>query len=244
MKKVLSLCAVLCLLSINVFANPLDKFNDVMGGVSSSKAKKYLEHLASDMGAIMTGCNYGINASLGFANLDVSLKLNTVNVDNEIMRAEGTSQVYMPMLVAAFGLVAGFDVIAKYGYFYDSSLYGAGIRYKIYESSAYFLPSVTIQGVYSILNVDSSGNKVDNSNIALAAVAAFPIPHVTPYVGVGFDRTRSEAKSSNKEGLSAEADNIGYSLGVSVSILMINGSVGVTVYDGVPSYTFGLSAGF
>ena len=37
---------------------------------------------------------------------------------------------------------------------------------------------------------------------------------------------------------------MGYSLGVSVSILMINGSVGVTFYDGVPSYTFGLSAGF
>ncbi|MCR4662740.1 MAG: hypothetical protein K5622_02485 [Endomicrobiaceae bacterium] len=244
MKKFLSLCAVLCLVSVNVFANPLDKFNFVMDNVSSSTAKKYLENLATDMGSIMTGSNYGINATLGFANLDVSLKLNAVNVDNEIMRAEGTSQVYMPMLVAAFGLFSGIDVIAKYGYFYDSSLYGAGLRYKLYESATYFLPSVTVQGIYSILNIDSSGNKVDNNNIALAAVASFPIPYVTPYVGIGFDRTKSEAKSSTKEGLSAQADNMGYSLGVSVDILMISGSLGVTFYDGVPSYTFGLSAGF
>lgn len=244
MKKLLSLCAVLCFVSVNVFANPVDKFNIVMDNVSSSTAKKYLEHFATDMGSVMTGSNYGINASLGFINLDVSLKLNTVNVDNEIMRAEGTSQVYMPMLVAALGLVSGIDVIAKYGYFYDSSLYGAGLRYKLYESTAYFLPSVTVQGIYSVLNIDSSGNKVDNSNIALAAVAAFPIEYVTPYLGIGFDRTKSEAKSSNKEGLSAEVDNIGYSLGVSVNILMINGSFGVTFHDGVPSYNLGLSAGF
>ena len=244
MKKLLSLCAVLCYVSVNVFANPIDKFNVVMDNVSSSTAKKYLEHFATDMGSVMTGSNYGINASLGFINLDVSLKLNTVNVDNEIMRAEGTSQVYMPMLVAAFGLVSGIDIIAKYGYFYDSSLYGAGLRYKLYESTAYFLPSITVQGIYSVLNIDSSGNKVDNNNIALATVAAVPIEYVTPYLGIGFDRTKSEAKSSNKEGLSAEVDNIGYSLGVSVNILMINGSFGVTFHDGVPSYNLGLSAGF
>ncbi len=244
MKKLLSVCAVLCFVSINVFANPLDKFNDVMDKVSHSTAKRYLEHFADDMGSVMTGSNYGITASLGLTRLDVSLKLNTVNVDNEIMRAEGTSEVFMPMLVAAFALAYDIDIIAKYGYFYDSSLYGAGLRYKVYDSDEYYLPSVTVQGIYSILNIDDDGNKVDNNNIALAAVASFPIPYVTPYVGIGFDRTKSEAKSSDHDGLSAEVDNVAYSLGVSVDILTIKGSVGVTFHDGVPSYNLGVGAGF
>lgn len=244
MKKLLSVCAVLCFAVVSVFANPFDKFNDVMDSVSSSQAKEYLEDLAKDMGSVMTGSNFGISSSLGFASLDVSIKLNTVNVNNEIMREEGTSQLYMPIVLASFGLFAGFDVIAKYGYFYDSNLYGAGLRYLVYESPTYFLPSVTVQGIYSVLNVSSGDNKVDNNNIALAAVATFPIPYVTPYIGVGFDRTKTEAKSSNYEGMSAQADRMAYSLGVSVSILMLNGSVGVTYRDGVPNYTFGVSAGF
>lgn len=244
MKKLLSVCAVLCFAVVSLFANPFDKFNEVMNSVSSSQAKKYLENLAQDMGSVMTGSNFGVSTSLGFANLDVSAKLNAVNVDNEIMRQEGTSQLYMPIVVASFGLFAGFDIIAKYGYFYDSNMYGAGLRYLVYDSPVMFLPSVTVQGVYSVLNVSSGSNKVDNNNIALAAVATFPIPYVTPYAGIGFDRTKTEAKSSNYEGMSAEVDRMAYSLGVSVSILMLNGSIGVTYRDGIPNYTFGVSAGF
>lgn len=244
MKKLLSVCTVLCFVSVSVFANPFDKFNYVMDGASDSQAKKYLENLATDMGAVITGGNFGINTSFGLTNFDVSLKVNTINVDNEIMKAEGTTQVYMPLLVASVGLFSGFDVIAKYGYFYESNLYGAGLRYLVYESPIYFVPSITVQGIYSILNVSSKDNKVDNNNIGLAAVAIFPVPFVSPYLGVGFDRTKSEAKSSTKEGMSAEVDKVSYSLGVSISMLVLNGSLGVTFCDGIPNYTVGLSAGF
>ena len=244
MKKVLSVVAVLCFMSVSIFANPVDKFNYVMNGVSDSKAEKYLKHFASDMGSVMTGSNFAITSKLGLANVKLALKLNVVNVDNEIMRAEGTKQVYVPIFVAAVGLVSGIDLIGKYGYFYGSNLLGAGIRYRVYDSKEYYLPTVTVQGIYSVLNIDSSGNKVDNNNIALAAVASFPLPFVSPYVGVGFDRTKSEAKSSTKEGLSVEVDSVGYSLGVSINILVLRGSAGVTFHDGEPNYNFSLSAGF
>ena len=244
MKKVLSVVAVLCFMSVSVFANPVDIFNHVMNGVSNATAEKYLKHFADDMGSVMTGSNFGIHSKIGFANLNLSLKLNLVNVDNEIMRKEGTRQLYVPIFVAAVGLISGFDLIGKYGYFYGSNLYGIGVRYKIYDSTAYYLPTVTVQGIYSVLNIDSSGNKVDNNNLALGAVASFPLPFVSPYVGIGFDRTKSEAKSSNKEGLSVDVDKVRYSLGVSINILVLRGSAGITFREnGVPSYHFSLSAG-
>ena len=44
--------------------------------------------------------------------------------------------------------------------------------------------------------------------------------------------------------MTGSADGLSYSLGVSVSILVVNGNVGVTYTDGIPSYTFGLNIGF
>lgn len=244
MKKILSVSVVLLFVSTVVFANPLDKFNDVMNSATDSQAKRYLEHLSKDMGKVMTFGGYGVSANLGFAGLDVGIKLNTTNVSNEIMREEGTSQLFVPMVNAALGLVYGFDIMAKYGYFYGSNLYGIGLRYDVYDSSVLFIPSITVQGMYSILNINSSSNKVNNSNIALGAVATFPIPFVTPYIGVGWDRTNTEAKSSIHEGMSKSTDKMTYGFGVAVSILMINGSLGITYNDGIPNYSFGLGLGF
>lgn len=245
MKKLLSVCMFLFLVSTVAFANPFDKFNSVLNSASSdSQAKRYLNHLASDMGAVMTGGNFGVSAGLGLANLDVSLKLNTVNVDSEIIRAEGTTQMYVPMLYASLGLPFGFEVLVKYGYFYESNLYGAGLRYTVYESSTMFIPSITVQGIYTMTNVSVNGNKFDGNNIALGAIATFPIPFVTPYVAVGWDKTEVEAKSSDREGMTGSSDGVGYSLGVAISVFVLNGNVGVTYCDGVPNYTFGLSLGF
>lgn len=245
MKKLLSVCAVLCLMSVYVFANPFDKFNSVLNSaISDSQAKHYLNNLANDMGAVMTGGNFGVSASLGLTNFDLSLKLNTVNVDSEIIRAEGTTQLYVPMLYASLGLPLGFEVLAKYSYFYESNLYGGGLRYRVYESSVMFIPSVTVQGVYTMTNVSDGSNKFDSNNVALGAVATFPIPIVTPYIGVGWDQTEVKAKSSDREGMTGSDDGFGYSFGVSISAAVINGNIGVSYYDGVPNYTFGLNMGF
>jgi len=246
MKKLLSVCTVLLFTSVSVFANPLDKFNAIMDSpfTTESQAKTYLEHLSKDMGKVMTSGDYGVSASLGFASLDIGIKLNTTNVSNEFMRAEGTTQLYTPTISAALGLFGGLDIIGKYGYFYNSNLFGLGLRYNVYESSTIFIPSVTVQGMYSVLNIDSNSNKVNNNNIAFGAIATFPVPIVTPYIGAGWDRTKTEAKSSKYEGMSVETDKITYGFGVAVSVLMINGSVGITYNDGIPQYTFGLGLGF
>lgn len=244
MKKVALLVAVFCFVSSAAFAGPFDKFNDVMNGASDSSAKHYLNNLASDMGAIMNGGSYGVSVGLGMLSFSASAKINAVNVDNEIMRAEGTSTLVVPMINAALGLPYDFELLAKYGYLYGTNIYGAGLRYKVYDSDVMFLPSVTVQGIYTMANVSSGSNKLDANNIALGAIATFPVPYVTPYIGVGWDQTKVKDKSSIHEGMTGSADGLTYGFGVSVSILMINGNVGVTYTDGVPSYTLGLNVGF
>lgn len=244
MKKVLLLVAAVCLMSSAAFANPFDKFNDVMNGASDSLAKRYLNHLASDMGAVMMGGNYGVSVGLGFLKFSASAKINTVNVDNEIMRAEGTNVLVVPMISASLGLPYDFEFLAKYGYLYGTNIYGAGLRYNVYDSDVFFIPSVTVQGVYTLANVSDSGNKLNANNIALGATATFPVPFVTPYVCVGWDRTEVEDKSSIHSGMKGSDDGVGYGFGVAISIVVVNGHAGVQYNDGVPSYTFGLNVGF
>ncbi len=244
MKKFWLLAAVFCLASSAAFANPFDKFNEKMNAASAGTAKHYLNNLASDMGAVMTGGNYGVSVGLGLLNFSASAKLNTVNVDNEIMRADGTSTLLVPMINAALGLPYDFELLAKYGYFYGTNIYGAGLRYKVYDSDVLFIPSVTVQGVYTLANVKDGSNKLNANNLALGATGTFPIPYVTPYVCVGWDRTKVEDKSSIHSGMTGSAEGMGYGFGVSVSILSIYGNVGVHYTDGVPGYTFGLNVGF
>ncbi|MBQ3835355.1 MAG: hypothetical protein II816_07580 [Elusimicrobia bacterium] len=244
MKKVLFFVAAICLVSSAAFAGPFDKFNDKMNSASDSLAKHYLNNLASDMSAVMTGGNYGVSIGLGTLRFSASAKINAVNVDNEIMRADGTSTLVVPMINAALGLPYDFELLAKYGYLYGTNIYGAGLRYNVYDSDVIFIPSVTVQGVYTMANVRSGSNKLDANNLALGAIATFPVPYVTPYVGLGWDRTKVKDKSSIHEGMTGSADGFSYGFGVSVSILMINGNAGVTYTDGVPNYTLGLNVGF
>ncbi len=244
MKKIFLTFAFMCFTFGAVYAGPFDKFNDVLNSASSRDAQRYLDNLATDLGSVMTGGSFGVSGSLGLARLKLNVKLTNTNVSNEIMDAEGTSVLYMPVFQAEFGLPYDIDIIGRYAYFYDSNLYGLGARYTVYDSSVLVIPSVSVQGIYSILKTSAGENKLDTDNIALGAVATFNVPIVTPYVGIGWDTTNLKPKSSDKQDLTGSASAMGYSAGVAVSFAMINGNVGITVYDGQPNYSFGLSAGF
>jgi len=242
MKKLLAVCAVVCLTVNFVFAGSFDKFNTILDAVDDGTAQKLLDNLASDMGAVMTGGNFGVSTSLGFLNLSANLKVSNINVSNEIMRNSGTSEMYLPILSLHLGLPYRFGILGKYGYGYDSNLYGLGLRYTVYESSMLAVPSVSVQGMYSLMQTRSNGNNFDTNDINLGACATFDqIPFVTPYVSVGWDKVKLKPKSSNKQNLTGEADNFGYGLGVAVNIVTFHLSCGVSWYRGVPNYTFGLN---
>ncbi len=245
MKKGMLLSAILCLFSISAFAGPFSKFNDVMNSaISDKQAQRYMDDLASDLGGIMTGGNFGVSAGLGLANVNLNLKVNYNKVSNTIMKRSGTSEVYVPMLNAAVGLPYDINILAKYGYMQDTNIYGAGLRYLVYKGKDMIIPAVTVQGMYTMLNAKDGDNKVDANNLGFGAVATFNVPIVTPYIGLGWDRTKAIAKSSDRKNMEGESDGFGYYAGIAISALVVNGSLGIGVYDGDVSYTFGLSLGF
>lgn len=244
MKKILSVCAVLCFASTIVLAGPFGKFNEVLDSVSEEQAQKYLNNLASDLGNIMTGGSFSAAAAFGVSGIDVHLKINYNKISNEIMEAEGINELYVPMLTGGIRLSDQLDILAKYGYLQDTNIYGGGLRLLVFEGRDFVIPSISVHGMYTILNSDDGENKLDGNNLGLGAVATFNLPIVTPYIGVGWDKTMAKPKSSNKQGLEGSYEGFGYYAGVSVSAIIINGTVGISVYDGYVSYTFGLSSAF
>lgn len=245
MKKGVLVSTILCLFSVSVFAGPFSKFNYMMdSAISDKQAQRYMDHLTSDLGDIMTGGSFGVSAGLGIANVNLNLKVNYKKVSNEIMKESGSSEVYVPMLNAAVGLPYDISILAKYGYMQDTNIYGAGLRYLVYEGKDMIIPAVSVHGMYTMLNARDGDNKVDANNLGFGAVATFNIPIVTPYVGLGWDFTKAIAKSSIRKNMEGSYDGFGYYAGVAISALVINGSLGIGVYDGDVSYTFGLSLGF
>ena len=244
MKKILSVCAVLCFASTIVLAGPFSKFNEVLDVVSDEQAQKYLNNLSSDLGNIMTGGSFSASAAFGVSGIDVHLKINYNKISNEIMEAEGINELYVPMLTGGIKLSDQLDVLAKYGYLQDANIYGGGLRLLLFEGRDFVIPSISVHGMYTLIKADDGENKLDGNNLGLGAVATFNLPIVTPYVGIGWDKTKISPKSSNKQNLEGSYEGFGYYAGVSVSAIIINGTVGISVYDGYVSYTFGLSSAF
>ncbi len=244
MKRVLILFTVLLFSSVNAFAGPFGKFNEVLDSVSEEQAQKYLNNLSSDLGNIMTGGSFSAAAAFGVSGIDVHLKINYNKISNEIMEAEGINELYVPMLTGGIRLSDQLDILAKYAYLQDANIYGGGLRLLVFEGRDFVIPSISVHGMYTLIKADDGENKLEGNNLGLGAVATFNLPIVTPYVGVGWDKTKANPKSSNKQNLEGSYEGFGYYAGVSVSAIIINGTVGISVYDGYVSYTFGLSSAF
>ncbi|MBR3654970.1 MAG: hypothetical protein IKN62_06035 [Elusimicrobia bacterium] len=244
MKKIFMLVSVLCFASTVVLAGPFSKFNEVLDNATEEQAQHYLNNLASDLGNIMTGGSFSASAVLGVSGIDLHLKINYNKITNEIMKAEDINELYVPMLTGGIRLSEQLDILAKYGYLQDTNIYGGGLRCLVFEGRDLVIPSISVHGMYTILNADDGENKVDGNNLGLGAVATFNLPIVTPYVGIGWDKTIAKPKSSYRQNLEGSYEGFGYYAGVSVSAIIINGTVGISVYDGYVSYTFGLSSAF
>ncbi|GAB1402711.1 hypothetical protein MASR1M68_16220 [Elusimicrobiota bacterium] len=245
MRKIITVLILCSSISISSFASTFSAFNLLLNSASDSVAESLLNDLSSDMGSLILGGNIGASGSLGFSKLRLNLKISGSRMNSEIMRASGSSMLYMPILHAEFGLPYRIELIGRYGFGYDSNIYGAGARYGLYESELIVIPSVSVQGLYSILNARSNGNDFDANNISLSTVATFDqLPFVMPYAGIGWSRTELKPKSSSKQHLTGADATMGYTLGMSVSVLMINADANVTWYDMIPNYSLSISAGF
>lgn len=245
MKKISTVLILLLTMSVSSFASSFSAFNVLLNSATDSQAESLLNNLSSDMSSLMLGGNMGVSGSLGFSSIRLNLKISGAHMNSEIMRASDSDILYMPILNAEIGMPYRIDLIGRYGFGYDSTIYGIGVRYGLFESSMLVLPSISVQGLYSMMSTRSNGNDFDANNKSLSAVATFDqIPIVVPYAGIGWSQTNLTPKSSNKQHLTGTDSSMGYTLGLSASFLMLNADISVTWYDMIPNYTLGISAGF
>lgn len=248
MKKTAILASLFLLLSTSAFAGPYDEFNNVLDKtkISKSRAQRYLDALASDVGQAISAGSYGIGASLGFLGLYASLKASyqKISSDDVIIDEAGYSGLIYPILHVEVGLPYRFDLIARGSYLYGSTLLGGGLRWEAIQSKNLIIPSVSIQSVYSSLQVNTDGNKFNLWNLKTGVSAGFnQIPIVKPFVFASYDHTNLEAKSSDYEGLSSNLNGFGYGIGASLSLAFFNFSVSVSMYDETPNYNLNIFIG-
>ncbi|MDD3730129.1 MAG: hypothetical protein PHI20_03740 [Endomicrobiaceae bacterium] len=246
MKKIIIVLILFFTVTSSSFASSFDAFNSMLNAApTDAVAEQLLNNLSSDMGSLMLGGNIGVSASLGLSKIRFNLKVSGTQMGSEIMRASDSELLYMPIIHAEFGLPYRIDLIGRYGFGYDSNIYGLGARYGLYESQLIVIPSVSVQGLYSMMATRSNGNDFDANNISLSTVATFDqLPFVMPYAGIGWSKTSLTPKSSNRQNITGTNTTMGYTLGMAASILMINADVSVTWYDMIPNYTLSISAGF
>ncbi|OGS18306.1 MAG: hypothetical protein A2219_08745 [Elusimicrobia bacterium RIFOXYA2_FULL_50_26] len=251
MKKALVLAVVLMEITATVFAaNPFDEFNNKVAGAATEVAQQYLDNFAKDLGAVLGGGTFHQGKTLGFPGFDIGIHVpaKKVRSDNEIVKAAGIDTFMFPALQAEIGLPAKIDLLARYMGYAGSNLIGVGGRYGILKGSLPLMPSLSVQGIYSMLNVNADANKFNATTISVGAVASFNIPVVDPYVGIGFDSTSVEPDSSislPQAGMKGSASAYRLEAGINLSLFPLTYlQLGGVLINSDLSYTAGLGLKF
>ena len=186
--------------------------------------------------------------ALGFPGFDIGIHVpaRKVSADNEIVKAAGIDTFMFPALQAEIGLPAKIDVLARYMGYAGSNLIGVGGRYGIFKGSLPLMPSLSVQGMYTMLDVNADANKFKANTMSVAAVASFNIPVVDPYVGLGFDSTSVEPDSSlSLPGMKGSASNYRLEAGINLSLFPLTYlQLGGVLINSDLSYTAGLGVKF
>ena len=253
MKKVLSLAVISFLSASALFAaNPFDEFKNKLTGQLTEVAQKNLDNFAKDLGILLSGGAFHDGKTLGLPGFDIGVHAPVINVnsDNPIMKTSGLDTVALPVIQVEVGLPAKIDLIGRFISYYDSTLVGAGVRYGIIKNSVPGLPSISVQGVYNMLDVNSGQNKLKATTLSATAIASFGLPIVNPYVGVGMDSTSVEPDSTITalmplSGMKGSASQVRIEGGINLSLIPFTYlQLGGTLVNGNLGYTAGLGLAF
>jgi hypothetical protein len=246
MKKLVSSLAVVMMLASSVFAaNPFDQVNNLLNGQVTSVAQGMLDNFAKDLGGLMGGGSFHQGKSLGLPGFDVGIHVPTIKIkDEDTIIKSSLDSVALPILQAEIGLPANLDLIARFTSYSDASLIGVGLRYGIIKNSLPGLPSLSVQGVYNTLNVNSGLNKLKATTMSIAVITSIDLPIITPYAGVGMDNTEVTPDSTITN-LTGKASAVRAEVGINLSLVPFTYiQLGGALVNGDINYTAGLGIKF
>ena len=212
MKKIV--VAVAMLFAANAVAGDLDQ----IGSLSQSQFLK----LSTDLGAAAAYKGVTPATPLGLAGFDIGVEVTQTKIENtSVFRQAGAgdvSNLYVPKIHVSKGLPYGFDIGAFVSRVsgVKGSLIGAEARYAILDDGV-ATPAVAVRLSGSKL---TGVSHVSLSTFALDAMLSKKLTLVTPYIGVGSVRVKSNADVASLREESFNKSRI--FVGMNVNLLVTN----------------------
>lgn len=171
---------------------------DQFGGFQEFVDRGSLKPFTRDLGSVLGAATFHSGRSLGFSGFDVGVRGGMVfspDRDNRVLRGRGTSTFGLPWFQAEIGLPFSLDGFIRGGSFQGVTIAGGGLRYALRKASDKPLhPQFLLSwSGHSVAHKDFSA-----SHLGLNVVTSVQYKLLTPYLGLGADRTRVVVRSVPK----------------------------------------------
>ncbi len=192
---------------------PVLRADDISDNFNTSQ--QGLDALTEDLGTAVGAGSFHHGKALGFPiGIDIGFHVPVVSVQNDnVTLRDNDDKFSASWIQAEVGLPMNINVIARGGQVFDADMIGGGLKIGLFKSSLPGIPSVSISGLYSKLDHDLFDMETYTGN----AVLSFDLPFVDPYVGVGYDSSKLEAKVTGVP--DGEAGTTRAELGVNLAVI-------------------------
>lgn len=169
---------------------------DQYGGFRAHADSGALKPFSRDLGGVLGSATFHGGRSLGFSGFDVGARGGIQlrpDKNDRILRNHGVKMFGLPWAQAEVGMPFKLDGFIRGISFQGLTIAGGGARYGLLKSSDQpWAPQLLVSGVgHAVVHQDFSAN-----HLGASFVGSMGIPVFTPYLGVGFDRTRLTVRSS------------------------------------------------
>jgi hypothetical protein len=223
----------------------------ISNNISSQLNQTALDAFSQDVGTIMAAGSFHEGKALGFPlGIDIGGHMTMIELqDDDAILRDDDSRATAGWLQAEIGLPYNLNVIARGGQFEDANIYGGGLRYGILNPAIPLAPSLSITGLYTIMD----HSYVDADTVSGNLVLSVEVPFIHPYIGLGWDRTHLQptgrafdaAPAGTPSGQESKESGYRSEVGINLSIIpftYLNFAVGIA--NAKTLYHAGLGARF
>ena len=169
---------------------------DQYGGFRQYADGGSLKPFARDLGGVLGSSTFHSGRSLGFSGFDVGARGGLQfypDKNDRILRNNGVRAFGLPWVQAEIGMPFKLDGFVRGISYQGLTIAGGGVRYGLLKvSDKPWAPQLLASVVgHSVVHRDFSASHFGGS-----LVGSMGVPKFTPYLGVGFDRTRLLVRSS------------------------------------------------
>ncbi len=169
---------------------------DQYGGFHTYADSGSLKPFARDLGGVLGSATFHSARSLGVSGWDVGARGGMQfrpDTNDRILRSNGVHAFGLPWAEGEVGLPWGIDGFVRGISYQGLTIAGGGLRYSLRKANdqpwtPHLLASIV---THSVVHQDFSASHFGGSLVGSMGTSKF-----TPYIGVGFDRTRLVVRNS------------------------------------------------